>query len=84
MLADEAGSLSQSEEKSDDDVDSQEENVSPGKSTSDQSFNLKSCKVFLNNLDYQSLINKIDKRLEPVITDSELPFTVICCSMLLF
>jgi hypothetical protein len=71
---------------SDDDMDIQDEkNVKslPGISTPSQSHNLKNCKVFLNNLDYQSLINKIDKRLEPIISGSELPFTVISCLLLL-
>ncbi len=78
-------SFDKSDDKSDDDFDTQDENVEspPEKSSPNQSYPLKHCTVFLNNLDYQSLINKIDKRLEPIISGSELPFTVIPCLLLL-
>lgn len=77
-------SLDKSNDKSDDDVDTQDENVeSPPlkkkKSSPSQPHLLKHCTVFLDHMDYPSLINKIDKRLEPIISGSELPFTVISC-----
>ena len=82
MLAEQAGSSIETDEKSDDEMSNEEENdVS---STSNPTLNLKSCSVSINTLDYQALFpNKIEKRLEPVISGSELPFTVICCSILL-
>jgi hypothetical protein len=82
MLAEQAGSSIETDDKSDDEMSNEEENdVS---STSNPTLTLKNCSVSINTLDYQALfVNKIDKRLEPVISGSELPFTVICCTILL-